>query len=176
MSLDAHPDCFFLRSLGLCPEHRLDSRQRGGIDCSVQTDLRLFHGYDEPNYTYTKNGKKLVGEIAAVGSGPVFTSGLISCSPHRGRHAGTEVQSTKTRTPKHLSGKSQSMTGPLPIVSSTRGSTPACETVRRNRLHAPSALGKARALSPGPGSRVGLTISTASAGLIRRRTSQKWGS
>ncbi len=31
-----------------------------------------YFGYDEPNYTYTKNGKKLVGEIAAVGSGPVF--------------------------------------------------------------------------------------------------------
>jgi xylan 1,4-beta-xylosidase len=31
-----------------------------------------YFGYDEPNYTYTKNGKKLIGELAAVGSAPVY--------------------------------------------------------------------------------------------------------
>jgi xylan 1,4-beta-xylosidase len=31
-----------------------------------------YFGYDEPNYTYTKNGKKLVGELAALGGGPVY--------------------------------------------------------------------------------------------------------
>jgi xylan 1,4-beta-xylosidase len=31
-----------------------------------------YFGYDEPNYTYTKNGRKLVGELAAVSGGPVY--------------------------------------------------------------------------------------------------------
>lgn len=30
-----------------------------------------FFGYDEPNYTYTANGKKLIGELAALSSVPV---------------------------------------------------------------------------------------------------------
>ena len=31
-----------------------------------------YFGYDEPNYTYTANGKKLVGELAALSSTPVY--------------------------------------------------------------------------------------------------------
>jgi xylan 1,4-beta-xylosidase len=31
-----------------------------------------YFGYDEPNYTYTKNGRKLVGELAALSSTPVY--------------------------------------------------------------------------------------------------------
>jgi len=31
-----------------------------------------YFGYDEPNYTYTKNGKKLIGELAALSSGHVY--------------------------------------------------------------------------------------------------------
>jgi xylan 1,4-beta-xylosidase len=31
-----------------------------------------YFGYDEPNYTYMKNGKKLIGELAALSSGPVY--------------------------------------------------------------------------------------------------------
>src|SRR6266536_1331972 len=31
-----------------------------------------FFGYDEPNYTYAPNGKKLLGEIAALGSKPAY--------------------------------------------------------------------------------------------------------
>jgi xylan 1,4-beta-xylosidase len=31
-----------------------------------------YFGYDEPNYTYTKNGSKLVGELAALGGSPVY--------------------------------------------------------------------------------------------------------
>ena len=29
-------------------------------------------GYDEPNYTYTANGRKLIGELSALGFGPVY--------------------------------------------------------------------------------------------------------
>jgi xylan 1,4-beta-xylosidase len=31
-----------------------------------------YFGYDEPNYTYMKNGAKLVGELAALASAPVY--------------------------------------------------------------------------------------------------------
>src|SRR5438309_3469323 len=31
-----------------------------------------YFGYDEPNYTYMKNGRKLVGELAALSSVPVY--------------------------------------------------------------------------------------------------------
>ena len=31
-----------------------------------------FFGYDEPNYTYTANGRKLVGELGALSEAPVF--------------------------------------------------------------------------------------------------------
>jgi xylan 1,4-beta-xylosidase len=31
-----------------------------------------FFGYDEPNYTYTRNGRKLLGELAAASPGPVY--------------------------------------------------------------------------------------------------------
>ena len=34
--------------------------------------IYAYFGYDEPNYTYTKNGRKLVGELAAVSASPVF--------------------------------------------------------------------------------------------------------
>ena len=31
-----------------------------------------FFGYDEPNYTYTANGKKLLSELSALSPVPVF--------------------------------------------------------------------------------------------------------
>ncbi len=34
--------------------------------------LWAWFGYDEPNYTYMKDGKKLLGEIAALSPGPVY--------------------------------------------------------------------------------------------------------
>jgi len=34
--------------------------------------IYAYFGYDEPNYTYTKNGTKLVGELAALSGTPVY--------------------------------------------------------------------------------------------------------
>src|SRR5947199_606380 len=31
-----------------------------------------YFGYDEPNYTYTKNGRKLISELAAMSYVPVY--------------------------------------------------------------------------------------------------------
>ncbi len=34
--------------------------------------IYAYFGYDEPNYTYTPNGRKLIGELAAVSGQPVY--------------------------------------------------------------------------------------------------------
>jgi len=47
---------------------RVDSTIRQGPLKPIWT----YFGYDEPNYTYMTNGRKLVGEISALGSRPAF--------------------------------------------------------------------------------------------------------
>jgi len=34
--------------------------------------IYAYFGYDEPNFTYAKNGRKLVGELAALSGTPVY--------------------------------------------------------------------------------------------------------
>jgi xylan 1,4-beta-xylosidase len=34
--------------------------------------IYAYFGYDEPNYTYTRNGRKLLGELAAISASPVY--------------------------------------------------------------------------------------------------------
>ena len=34
--------------------------------------IYAYFSYDEPNYTYSPNGRKLVGELGALGAGPVY--------------------------------------------------------------------------------------------------------
>jgi len=34
--------------------------------------LTNYYGYDEPNFTYTANGRKLIGELGALAPGPVY--------------------------------------------------------------------------------------------------------
>src|SRR5215831_13025813 len=67
----------------------------GNVDIRVQfngsagpwRNVWSYFGYDEPNYTYAPNGKKLLGELSALGSSPtyvrvhnLFTSGDGSAS------------------------------------------------------------------------------------------------
>jgi len=47
---------------------RVDATQQVGAFRPIYS----YFGYDEPNYTYTKNGKKLIGELAALSSGQVY--------------------------------------------------------------------------------------------------------
>ena len=52
----------------------------GNVQIRVQADKTAgeiapiwnFFGYDEPNYTYAPNGKKLLGELAAISPAPVY--------------------------------------------------------------------------------------------------------
>jgi xylan 1,4-beta-xylosidase len=47
---------------------RVDAAQPMG----AFTPITNYFGYDEPNFTYTKNGAKLVGELAALSREPVY--------------------------------------------------------------------------------------------------------
>ena len=47
---------------------RVDANARVG----PMTDMWAYFGYDEPNYTYTANGKKLLSELAALSPTPVY--------------------------------------------------------------------------------------------------------
>ena len=76
---------FFYRLLGclmvvaIWPFHLLRTRADGAV--RVDVDLRAsegpfvpiqaWFGYDEPNYTYTANGKKLLAELQQMSPAPV---------------------------------------------------------------------------------------------------------
>src|SRR5438552_3641115 len=85
---------FLLTIPKLCTQEHLEER-RGVATIEVHADhsdgtLRPvwnYFGYDEPNYTYAANGRKLLDEIAALGRTPayirvhnIFTSGDGSAS------------------------------------------------------------------------------------------------
>jgi xylan 1,4-beta-xylosidase len=63
----------------LCPVSRTQQAPET-VDIHVQADqsdgvmrpIWNYWGYDEPNYTYTGNGKKLLGELAALSPAPVY--------------------------------------------------------------------------------------------------------
>jgi len=66
---------------GFAQEASIGLRQQGdGITIRVNAaetvgpykPISGYFGYDEPNYTYTKNGRKLIGELAGAGGTPVY--------------------------------------------------------------------------------------------------------
>src|SRR5258705_219554 len=53
-------------------DDRVTIRVHGGDRRAPMTQMWAFYGYDEPNYTYTPNGKKLLAELAALSPVAVF--------------------------------------------------------------------------------------------------------
>src|SRR4026209_2111047 len=51
---------------------RVTIRVHGADRRAPMTQMWAFYGYDEPNYTYTANGKELLSELAALSPVPVF--------------------------------------------------------------------------------------------------------
>ena len=47
-------------------------RVDAGVRRGPMTQMWAFFGYDEPNYTYTPNGTKLLDELSALSPVPVF--------------------------------------------------------------------------------------------------------
>ena len=51
---------------------RIAIRVDAGTRIGPMTPMWAMFGYDEPNYTYTENGKKLLSELAELAPAPVF--------------------------------------------------------------------------------------------------------
>ena len=60
---------FFLFAFSALPQDLVINANK---DIGPLKPIWKYFGYDEPNYTYAPNGKKLVGELAALGQGPVY--------------------------------------------------------------------------------------------------------
>ncbi len=58
--------------LSVQPPERVAIRVDANVRRGPMTQMWAFYGYDEPNYTYTPNGKKLLKELAALSPVPVF--------------------------------------------------------------------------------------------------------
>ena len=66
--------------LGLLSPSAYSQQSPESVNIRVQVDqpqgafspIWNYFGYDEPNYTYAPNGKKLLGELAALGPAPVY--------------------------------------------------------------------------------------------------------
>jgi xylan 1,4-beta-xylosidase len=64
--------CASLALLPLQPSDRVTIRVDANARRGPMTEMWAFFGYDEPNYTYTANGKKLLKELASLSPVPVF--------------------------------------------------------------------------------------------------------
>src|SRR5436190_2916320 len=53
-------------------DERVTIHVHGGERRGPMSQMWAFFGYDEPNYTYTKNGKQLLSELSALSPVPVF--------------------------------------------------------------------------------------------------------
>src|SRR5713101_7678157 len=64
----------FLSLFGLsqAAADRVTIRVHAGDRRGPMTQMWAFYGYDEPNYTYTANGRKLLKELAQLSPVPVF--------------------------------------------------------------------------------------------------------
>jgi xylan 1,4-beta-xylosidase len=61
----------FCTTLGALYAQPIQIRVDASTSLGAFPTAYAFFGYDEPNYTYTANGKKLVGELAALSPAPV---------------------------------------------------------------------------------------------------------
>src|SRR5882672_11256739 len=59
---------FYSRAFSQSPVINIDFNKEVGD----MKPIWAWFGYDEPNYTYMKDGKKLLSEIAALSPAPVF--------------------------------------------------------------------------------------------------------
>ena len=76
--MKGHPFAIVLYSFVICATNTYGQERKVTltVDLSVeQGELRpiwSWFGYDEPNYTYMEDGKKLLSELAALSSVPVY--------------------------------------------------------------------------------------------------------
>jgi xylan 1,4-beta-xylosidase len=61
-----------IAALSAPPAERVTMRVDANARRGPMSQMWAFYGYDEPNYTYTPNGRKLLAELAALSPVPVF--------------------------------------------------------------------------------------------------------
>jgi hypothetical protein len=76
-----------------------------------------YFGYDEPNFTYAKNGRKLVGELARLSNGPVYIRTHFMLTTGDGTPGFNSDRPTPTRKTRPAS---RVTTGPSSTGFSTR--------------------------------------------------------
>jgi xylan 1,4-beta-xylosidase len=78
-------------SEGQSPSDKTDGRVTIRVDANARrapmTQMWAWFGYDEPNYTYTANGKKLLKELAELSPVPVFVRAHNLLTTGDGKHA-----------------------------------------------------------------------------------------
>ena len=55
----------------LCAQDKVNVRVDAASSLGPVSPVWAYFGYDEPNYTYTPNGRKLIGELGALSNAPV---------------------------------------------------------------------------------------------------------
>jgi len=61
-----------LSAASALPQNTVTIRVDAARTVGAFKPIYAYFGYDEPNYTYTPNGRKLVGELAAMSGTPVY--------------------------------------------------------------------------------------------------------
>ena len=82
------------------------------------TPMWAWFGYDEPNYTYTPNGRKLLSELAAASPVPVLRADAQPADDRRRR--GRAEVGIDERVHRRRERPAASTTGRSSIASSTR--------------------------------------------------------
>jgi xylan 1,4-beta-xylosidase len=100
-----------MRAIFLCVITALSLQAQDAVTIQVHGDQRTgafkpifrYFGYDEPNFTYAENGRKLVGELAALSSSPIYIRTHFMLATGDGK-AGFKFGSTNAYT-EDASGK-----------------------------------------------------------------------
>ena len=78
---------FLLQFEGKSQENPLEIKIDVNEEIGAMKPIWAWWGYDEPNYTYMKDGKKLLSEIAKLSSVPVFVRAHSLLVTGKGTHA-----------------------------------------------------------------------------------------
>lgn len=78
---------FLFQLIGLAQENPLEIKIDADQEMGPMNPIWAWWGYDEPNYTYMKDGKKLLSEIASLSPVPVFVRAHSLLVTGEGTHA-----------------------------------------------------------------------------------------
>ena len=104
----------------LAQADRVEIRVDAGKARGEMKPVWAFFGYDEPNYTYMKDGRKLLSELAALSPVPVFVRAHTLLTPAMGRRRSSGARPTptpRTRPERRTTTGRPSIESSIPISS-----------------------------------------------------------